>query len=257
MPIKPFFLKPGRDKIDPDSSQALIHRSAALSRNRVLKRIYTDWYLTLEKTLPAEVKGPLLEIGSGGGFSKALIPDLITSEIIQVPVVDMVLDGQQLPFGRDSLRGILMIDVFHHIPSVEMFLSEAQRCVKSGGVVAMIEPWITSWSKFIYTYLHPESCDTKAAVWDFPPGGPLSRSNQALPWIVFKRDRKRFEKRFKNWEITVFELHSPFCYLLSGGYSFPGVLPGKTYGFIKGVEKRLRSLNPCLSMFATIVLQRI
>jgi SAM-dependent methyltransferase len=199
----------------------------------------------------------VLEIGSGGGFSKTLLPGLITSEIIPVPVVDVVLDAQRLPFGADSLRGILMIDVFHHIPRVDAFLCEARRCVKPGGVVAMIEPWITPWSRFIYTCLHPEPCRPRAAAWDFPPGSPLSLSNQALPWIVFKRDRKRFESHYKHWRIAVLELHTPIAYLLSGGFSFPGLLPGKAHGVIKGLEKRLRPFNRWLAMFATIVLRRI
>ena len=255
--IKRSPIRSGRGEIDPNSPRALIRRFAALQRNRLLRCIYTDWYMMLAETLPADIEGPLLEIGSGGDFSKTLFPELITSEIIAAPIVDVVLDGQRLPFGRDSLRGILMIDVFHHIPRVESFLSEARQCLKPGGVLAMIEPWITPWSRFIYTHFHPEPCRPQAADWHFPAGGPLSCANQALPWIVFKRDRRRFQTRCGPWEIALLELHSPFRYLLSGGFSFPNVLPGKAYGFIKKLEKRLRPFNPYLAMFATIVLKRI
>jgi len=42
-----------------------------------------------------------------------------------------------------SLRAIVMTDVLHHIPNVESFFAEAARCVRPGGVIVMIEPWLT------------------------------------------------------------------------------------------------------------------
>ena len=35
----------------------------------------------------------------------------------------------------------------------------------------------------------------------FPRQGPLSSANQALPWIVFERDRATFEREFPEWRI--------------------------------------------------------
>ena len=51
-----------------------------------------------------------------------------------------MLDGEKIPFKNASLRGIVMIDVFHHIPCVKSFLTEATRCVRAGSVIVMIEP---------------------------------------------------------------------------------------------------------------------
>ena len=70
--------------------------------------------------------------------------------------VDIVLDGLMLPLAGGVLRGIVMVDVLHHIPQPRRFFTEAARCVRPGGVIAMVEPWVTAWSKLIYGKLHHE-----------------------------------------------------------------------------------------------------
>jgi SAM-dependent methyltransferase len=167
--------------------------------------------------------------------------------------MDVVLDGQQMPLADASLRGIVMTDVFHHIPNVRRFLTEAARCVRRGGVVAMIEPWYSKWSNLVYQRLHHEPFCPDAAAWEFAPNGPLSSSNQALPWIVFVRDRAMFEKEFPEWEIETVSPFMPFRYLISGGVSLRAVAPAFSYPAIRAVEN---VLGPSAAMFAHIVLRR-
>lgn len=107
-----------------------------------------------------------------------------------------MLDGEKIPFKNASLRGIVMIDVFHHIPCVKSFLTEATRCVRAGSVIVMIEPWNTCWSRLVYKYLHHEQFDPASKKWGFRKGGPLSQANSALPWIVFERDHEKFKMEF-------------------------------------------------------------
>jgi len=40
---------------------------------------------------------------------------------------------QDKPLKMAALRGIVMFDVFHHLPDVKSFLTEAADCVKPGG----------------------------------------------------------------------------------------------------------------------------
>ena len=49
---------------------------------------------------------PVLELGSGGGFLKKLLPGLITSDILHIPSVDIVIDGQCLPIKTEPFRWI-------------------------------------------------------------------------------------------------------------------------------------------------------
>src|SRR4030095_834577 len=92
----------------------------------------------------------------------AVIPHLITSELFYCPGIQAVLDGSRLPFAARSLRGIVMTNVLHHLPRPRLFFAEAARCVRPGGVVAMIEPWVSSWSRFVYGRLHTNLSSLRA-----------------------------------------------------------------------------------------------
>lgn len=68
-------------------------------------------------------QGFAIELGSGAGFAKTFVPELITTDVIPYEGVDLVIDGTKLPFPDHSLRLICMMDVFHHISDVESFFS--------------------------------------------------------------------------------------------------------------------------------------
>src|SRR5206468_8284916 len=138
--------------------------------------------------------GGVLEVGSGAGFLSELLSGLITSEIMFLPGLSLVLDGCCLPFRDGALRAIVMTDVLHHISQPRLFFREATRSVEPGGVIAMVEPWRTAWSQWVYQNLHHEAFEPDVTRWEFPATGSLSSANGALPWILFERDRAAFEK---------------------------------------------------------------
>lgn len=247
---------PSARQLDLDAPENTLRRAAIIQNKPFLKQFYQECYQSIRQLLPPEIHGPVVELGSGAGFLKDYIPDLITSEILKVPIVDLIFDGQALPFKTASLQAIVMMDVFHHIPRPDRFLDQAAEVIKSNGRMIMIEPWVTTWSRFVYKYLHHEPIDPEVIDWHFQKGRPLSQANSALPWIVFRRDRLKFERRFPEWQIDQIRSHTPFCYLLSGGLSFKSFLPGACYKFCRQLEYRLQALNPLIAMFATIVLKR-
>jgi SAM-dependent methyltransferase len=128
--------------------------------------------------------------------------------------VKTILNGQALPFATGSLRAIVMTDVLHHIPAPRRFFQEAARCIQPGGVISMIEPWVTPWSKFIYAHLHHEPFDASVQEWTFPAGGPLSGANGAFPWILFARDLAQFQHEFPMWQIIAIHPMMPILYLV-------------------------------------------
>jgi len=201
-------------------------------------------------------EGVVLELGSGAGFMGDFIPNLITSELFPCPNVQAVLDGSRLPFAARSLRGIVMTNVLHHFPEPRLFFGEATRCVRSGGVIAMIEPWVTPWSRFVYTF-HYEPFHPEALSWELSNHGPLSGANDGLPWIIFVRDRTTFEPEFPKWKIELIKPIMPFRYLLSGGVSMRGFAPGWSFRLWKRLESALGRWNNQLGMFAQIVLRRV
>jgi SAM-dependent methyltransferase len=239
--------------LDVDDPRLTALRKGLILRHAFLRRIYETWYDLLSEALPLG-PGPVLELGSGGGFLPERVPGVIASEVFYLPSVKIVLDGRQLPFACACLRAISMVDVLHHIPDAPAFFREAARCVRPGGVMTVIEPWITAWSRFVYVRMHKEPFLLDAPRWEFPSSGPLSGANGALPWIIFERDRATFESEFPEWEVTGIRAMMPFVYLVSGGVSMRPLMPGWTWGMWAAFEKLFPAKK--WGMFAQVTLRR-
>jgi SAM-dependent methyltransferase len=241
--------------LDLDDPRTSDLRKQIIRSKLFLKAIYDEWYTMLCTALP-KGDGPILEIGSGAGFCSEFIPDLITSEILPCPGVRVVLDARHLPFANGSLRAIVMTNVLHHIPQVDRFLAEGSRCLRPGGKILMIEPWVTPWSRFVYKYFHHEPFDPGAVDWSFASTGPLSGANGAIPWILFVRDRAQFESRFPGLLIEETRPFLPFRYLVSGGIGLRTLMPGFTHGVWMTLERLLASQWPVLAMFGFVSVKR-
>ena len=120
----------------------------------------------------------------------------------------------------------------------------------------MVEPWVTSWSRFVYRHLHPEPFRPGAPDWSFSSTGPLSGANVAMPWMVFARDRGKFESEFSQLSIEQISPFLPFRYLVSGGVGMRSLMPGFTHSAWAGLERLLESQMPRLGMFAFIIVRR-
>jgi SAM-dependent methyltransferase len=241
--------------LDLDDPRTTHLRRRILAEKRFLRRIYEEWYGAIAASLPPG-EGPVLELGSGAGFLADFIPRLVRSEVFYIEGIDLVLDGLALPFRDGSLRGVAMTNVLHHLPRPLRFFAEAARAVRPGGVVTMIEPWVTPWSRWFYTRFHHEPFLPEAPEWEIPSGGPLSGANGALPWILFHRDRERFEREAPEWHVRSIEPLISFRYLVSGGMSLRSLTPAASYPLWRGLERALSPLSGQLAVFAHIVLER-
>jgi SAM-dependent methyltransferase len=254
-PLKKLLAHPDTRDLTLDDPRTTQRRRGIIQRNRFLWRIYDEWYRLISASIPHGA-GSVLELGSGAGFLAQYIPGLITSEVFLCSDIQLVLDGRRLPFSSGSLKAIAMVDVLHHVPDNRAFFTEAQRCLRSGGSVVMIEPWVSTWSRQIYTRLHHEPFDPEAPDWSFEGAGPLSGANQALPWIIFQRDRSAFESDFRELEINAVRPFMPFRYLVSGGVSMRQLMPEATFNLWRKLECWLCTWPHYWSMFALIHLKR-
>lgn len=242
--------------LDIDDPRTTQLRRQIIQEKCFLRQIYREWYAAIVAALPAGEK-PVLELGSGAGFLKDFIPGLITSEVFWCSGVSTVLDGQRLSFPDGALRGIVMTNVLHHLPQSRRFFAEATRCLQPDGVIVMIEPWVTRWSRLVYTRLHHEPFRPEAAEWEFTASGPLSGANGALPWIIFERDRSQFRQESPQLRIQSIRPMMPFRYLVSGGVSLRSPMPGWTFGLWRGLERALQPWMNTWAMFAQIVLVKV
>ncbi|MBX2817273.1 MAG: class I SAM-dependent methyltransferase [Saprospiraceae bacterium] len=239
-----------------DSPERTEEHRQIIAVNTYLNKVYRSWYeqfVRESQTLPSGLK---LELGSGGGFIKDIIPDMITSDVLEISGIDKIIDARNLPFENQTLAGIFMINVLHHIPQIDSFFREADRVLIPGGKIIMIEPANTALSSFIYRKYHHELFDTSLD-WSFPESGPLSGSNQALPWIIFERDYPIFRKKYPTLHLLKRWNHTPFNYIISGGVSRSPLLPSSLFNLVRFVEKYpLLPFRNLLSLFQTIIVEK-
>lgn len=253
--MKRILAEPTTAGLDVDDVETTSRRRSLLESKQFLRRVYVEWYRLIAGAAPAS-GGPLLEIGSGGGFLGSVLPGVVTSDVLQLSGLDAVLNATALPFRGGSLRGIVMTNVLHHLSDVRHFFAEAARSIRPGGALVMVEPWVTPWSRWVYQSLHHEPFDTAARTWGVTPGKPLSEANGALPWIVFERDRDQFARDFPQLRVESIQPIMPFLYLLSGGVSLRALAPGWTFPFWRKVDQWLNQIQLRTAMFAVIVVRR-
>jgi hypothetical protein len=240
--------------LDLDDAASVPAVRATIESKASVRRCYEHWYRSLAGVLPRS--GLVVELGSGatGHLARRHIPHIVTSDIRAIEGVDRVVDACELPFGQGIVAGLAMINCFHHLPKAGDFLRSAGHCVSAGGRIAMIEPWCTPWSRFVYRYLHHEPMDPTRTDWSAIGSGPLSGANIALPWIVFERDRARFEREYPQWEIVQLRPMMPCSYLLSGGIGFRPLVPDVVHQLAHRIESALP--QRLCAMFALIELRR-
>jgi SAM-dependent methyltransferase len=232
--------------------KTLEHREIILSKP-FLKNLYKKWYSDFIACADTSPKGKLLEIGSGGGYLKDIFPQVITSDILTLPHVDLLMNAESLPFNEQDLGCIMMLNVFHHIPRPYLFLHEAERTLLPGGKIIMIEPANSALGRFIYKNFHHEPF-LENGEREIDPGKPLGNSNQALPYIYFERDVDWFKTEFPTLEISKIKYHTPLLYLASGRLTRDALFPRMFYWILSGIERLLSPFNRYLGLFCTIIL---
>ena len=258
---------------DLDGPVTTLSHAEIIQKKPFLKKLYVDFYKQFEKSISNSEEKVLVELGSGGGFIKKVISNVITSDVLELPNVDKVFSALDMPFEEASVDAFFMFDVLHHIAEPRAFFREALRCLKVGGKVVMIEPANTLWSRFIYKNFHHEAFDAQAPEWccqgqakrelgprktgTLQESGRLSGANGALAWIIFWRDRKIFESEFPSLRIIRMHNHTPLRYLLSGGLTLRQLVPSFSYPAVKAIEYALSPINDLLSMFQTIELEKV
>ena len=134
------------------------HRSA-WRQNQALRSLYGRWYREVRARLPDRSRGRWIELGSGPGFAREVIPELELSDVVQAPWHDHQIDAEHLPFADGELGALVLFDVLHHLPRPAKFLTEASRALAPGGRLVLCEPYVSALSFPIYRFLHEERCD--------------------------------------------------------------------------------------------------
>jgi SAM-dependent methyltransferase len=244
-------------RLKPGSPEFFVLQKKFILNRALVKRCYDAWYARLLRDADSvPLPGVILELGSGGSYLKSLRPDIVSSDVVE-NVADRVVDGRHLPFADNSIQALFLTHVFHHIPDVSAFLKEAERTLVPGGVISMIEVAHTPFARFFFKNFHHEPYDDRPQNWSFAQNDSMMDCNQALSWMVFVRDRVKFEKQFPALKVEAAENIPWLTYFLSGGVTSPYLIPRFMDGFLIGLEKLISPADPVFSLHWHICLRKI
>jgi SAM-dependent methyltransferase len=247
--------------VDVDGLDRLEVHAAVLERKPMLAAVFRECHelmLSLDRRTFGDTPGLRVELGAGVAPIKMTFPEVLATDVVASPGLDAVLDAQSMDLSDGSVRALYGQNCFHHFPDPAMFLTEAERVVAPGGGVVLIEPYYGPVASIVFKRLFTsEDFDKAMAGWRTQATGPMHGANQALSYIVFHRDRSRFESEFPNLQIVdTFPLGNYLRYLLSGGLNFRQLVPSFSEPALRALESALRPMRRVLALHYVIVLRR-
>ena len=237
-----------------NEAEMLVLQRKIIDSKPVLQSMYKNFYSEIEKFISRD--GLNVEIGTGHGYTSMYFKNLIQTDRVFTPYIDICNDAQALPYKANTLDSIIVIGVLHHMKIPDEFLKEARRVLKKGGKILMIEPYVSFFSYPVYKFLHHESLNLRTKKIDSEKHYLLD-ANIAIPTIFFKKEKKEFERNYPGLKIIYGSYHTVFQFFASGGYTYPNLLPKFLLPTLLWVEKMLRPLGKWIGSMMTIVIRKI
>lgn len=232
-----------------------IHENAgAWSKKPLLQELYGDFYQRLARHLPSSLGGPVVELGSGMGNIKRWLPECVTTDLFENPWLDRVENAYRLSFAGESVRALILLDVWHHLRHPGLALREWHRVLRPGGRVLLLEPDMSALGRFIYGRFHHETLALAEPIaWDAPPGfdpaGHGYYAAQGNAHRVFVRGEHR--DALRGWRVRALERLPEFAYVASGGFRGPQLYPRALLPLARFAE---RLAAPFPALFSTRLL---
>lgn len=224
----------------------------------LLRAVYMDLYQVM-KQYSSNTKGSSVELGSGIGSIREVIPDCIRTDLFPYPWIDQIENAYRLTFDDSSIANILMVDVFHHLRYPGNALKEFHRVLKPGGRIIMMEPGLGLLGYIIYGLLHIEPIGTvKDSSWFAPEGWEVDKMDyfaaQGNATRIFVQ--RHYADRLNDWSVVKIKQIAALAYAASGGYSGPQLYPMRAYSFVKRLENLLQFFPALFATRLLVVLEK-
>ena len=220
----------------------------------LLRMVYHDLFNKILPFILNDKPGKTVELGSGIGQIKEILPDCITTDMFPNPGIDQVESVYELSFADNEITNVIMFHVFHHLRYPGTALRELYRVIKPGGRIILFDPYISLLGRLVYGPLHHEPIAMRdKIIWDAPGGfSPEDDSYYAAQGNATRIFHKgEYNDKLSGWNIVARKRYSALSYIFSGGYSKPQMYPTGLLGIIKGIEK-ICDIMPAI--FATCIL---
>jgi SAM-dependent methyltransferase len=258
--LRKLLAEPRLEHVDINSDQLLdIHRQILMEKP-MMRNVFREFYnMCISKDNRCfTAEGSRVELGAGVSFFKELHPEIVSTDIKSSPWLDRILDAQEMDLPDDSVRAFYAINCFHHLPDADRFFQEMLRTLRPGGGCVLIEPYHGPVaSRFYERIFDSETFDKSQADWKYEVRGVMDGANQALSYIVFKRDLNIFIDKYPQFEVVEQRVIPNYLrYLLSGGLNFRQLMPSFLEPVIRLFEFVLTPLHPVLGLHHCIIIRK-
>jgi SAM-dependent methyltransferase len=257
------FLEPRLRGVDLQGYERIGLHGEILAQKPLIREVFKEFYdtsISLDRMYFDHVAGDRIELGAGTSLFRKYYGDVISTDVQPAPHLDAVIDAQDMNLRDESVRAIFCINCFHHFPDPRKFFDELVRVLKAGGGCVVIDPYFGLLSRILYKRLFSsEAYDCNAPDWHYCAGDDKksARPNQALSYLVFFRDRARFNTLFPRLEIVHLRILPNYIrYLLSGGLNFRQVVPSFLIPLLRKLEVALLRLAPILALHHVVVIRK-
>lgn len=229
--------------LDVNQHNAEIHENLRhWQRKPALQAEYHRFYREIAARLAGLPAGPVLECGSGIGNLKSVLPAAITSDLFPNPWLDRQENIFALTFATNSVAGIVLFDVFHHLQHPGTALRELHRVLQPGGRVILFEPAAGLLGRVVLGLFHHEPLALRAPIaWDAPVGfDPHAVSYYAAQgnaWRLF--GRLDSAARLAAWHQREVRYYPALPWLLTGGFRGPSLCPSWLGWLARGIDNLL------------------
>ena len=233
--------------------------SAAWQRKPLLRDIYDGFYRRIAAHLPPADHGPVVEIGSGMGNVKRVIPHCITTDLFPNAWLDRQENAYALSFADRSIGAVILFDVFHHLRYPGTVLRELRRVLKVGGRVVLFEPDMSLLGRFVYGKFHHEPLALSDPItWDAPadfqPENHGYYAAQGNACRIFVRGER--PGPLDGWTISRVERHPDLSYVASGGFAGPQLYPRMLLPLARAMDFLASPLPGIFSTRLLVVLEK-
>jgi SAM-dependent methyltransferase len=227
-------------------------------RKPVLRRAYREFHERIASHIDRSLSGTIVEVGSGIGNIRDVIPGCIRTDLFANPWIDRVENVYALSFGDGECSHLVLFDVFHHLRHPRTALQECRRVLQRGGRLILFEPYVSVAGRVVYGPLHHEPIGFgDPIVPDAPPGfAPADDPYYAAQGNATRMFWKgEYPEILDGWDLVTRERIGAWPYALSGGYSKPQLYPAALYGAVSALDRVLERA-PAWSALRTLIVLR-
>ena len=226
----------------------------------LLRDIYITFHKRIAKHLSHGLDSYTIELGSGIGNIKEVIPNCIRTDLFPNPGIDRVENAYQLSFSDNTVDNLILFDVFHHLRYPGTSLKEFQRVLAPKGRILIFDPCMSVLGLIVFGLFHHEELGLGNKIRMFAPKEWSSHKDcyyaaQGNASRIFSG--RKYQSFLKNWRVIYKQRISAISYVALGGYSMPQLYPDKAFPLMKAVD-RICDLVPFI--FATrllVVIEKI